>query len=102
MSKPISFEGASDDLAYVIVDGRPDEYDAYDGAQLHIVSRAGQLQIDLDLNRESGCWAISASQTDETHAFPKWPITITQSPDCGYSTRLTVTAPDDARVVITK
>ncbi|WP_052062023.1 hypothetical protein [Rhodococcoides fascians] len=102
-TKPISFEGASDDIAYVTVDGRPDEYDAYEGAnaQFHIISRSGQMQVTVALDDNSGCWGITVGQTDEAHPLPSWPVNVVQSKDTDYSSRLTVTAPHDAVLVVT-
>lgn len=101
MSKLISFEGASDDLAYVIENGRPEEYDAYNGhTQFHIISREGQLQVTVALDADSGCWGITVGQTDEAHPLPNWPLAIEQSRDTDYSARLTITAPDSATLVV--
>ncbi|MGW5267171.1 hypothetical protein ACWEQ4_00835 [Rhodococcus sp. NPDC003994] len=102
MSQCITFEGASDDIAIVIVDGAVEEYDAYHGAQFHLVARTGRLQITLDLNDESGCWSIGIGQTDDAHPVAAWPIAVAPSPDCDHSARVTITAPADARLVQTR
>lgn len=100
MTKLISFEGASDDIALVVVDGTPEEYDAYSGAQFHIVSRTGQMQVNVDLDDNSGCWMIGLGQTDEAHPMPDWPVSQAQSTDADYSARVSISAPDDAHLVV--
>ncbi|SLG39789.1 Uncharacterised protein [Mycobacteroides abscessus subsp. abscessus] len=99
MTTLISFEGASDDLALVIIDGVPEEYDAYHGAQFHIVSRHGQMQVTLDLDDKSGCWSIGLGPTSEIHPMPDWPVTMSASKDFDYTPRITITAPADAELV---
>ncbi|AVP71290.1 hypothetical protein [Prescottella equi] len=101
-SQLFSFEGASDDTAVVIVDGTPSEYDAYNGAQFHLLSKHGQMQVSLDLDNDSGCWMVAVGQTSEAHPVPSWPIALEQSKDCDYAVRVTITAPADAQVVMTR
>ncbi|NKZ84614.1 hypothetical protein GS982_20695, partial [Rhodococcus hoagii] len=62
-NKLFSFEGASDDTAVVIVDGAPKECDAYNGAQFHLLSKHGQMQLSLHLDDDSGCWMVAVGQT---------------------------------------
>ena len=97
----ISFEGADDDTALVITDGIPEAYDAYNGAQFHIVSRQGQIQVTLDIEDNSGCWDVAVGPTDEAHPVPVWArnVVVEQSPDSDYSPRVTFTAPIDANLV---
>ncbi|MBM4469860.1 hypothetical protein GS982_19890 [Rhodococcus hoagii] len=101
-NKLFSFEGASDDTAVVIVDGAPKECDAYNGAQFHLLSKHGQMQLSLHLDDDSGCWMVAVGQTSEAHPVPNWPIALEQSKDSDYAVRLTVTAPADAEVVMTR
>lgn len=101
MSRTITFEGASDDLAYVVDDGTEEEYQAYDGAQFRLSSTQGQMQVTVNVDHDSGCWHISAGQTDEAHPLPGWPVKLEQSPDTAYSTRLTIDAPTDTELVQT-
>jgi hypothetical protein len=99
-----SFEGASDDIALVIIDGVPAEYDAYDGAQFHIVSRQGQVQVTLEIDDDSGCWSVALGQTSTAYPIPKWAreAILEQSPDSDAATRITLTAPADAELVVTR
>lgn len=101
MTRTYMFEGVDDDLVLVHDDGEPDKLDAYDGAQFHLVAHAGQMQVAVNIDTDSGCWHIATGQTDEVHPLPAWPVTIEQSPDSGYSARLTVEAPADAELVRT-
>jgi hypothetical protein len=98
MTRTITFEGASDDLVYVNDDGDVEEYQAYDGAQFHLVSSAGQMQVTVKVDDASGCWTPAPGQTSEAFHAPGWPIKLDQAPDCEYSARLTVEAPSDTEV----
>lgn len=100
MSQTISFEGYSDDIAAVTTDGTSREYDAYDGAQFHLISREGQMQVSVTADPNSGCWHVVIGQTDEVHPLPTWPLYAKQSCVCQYSASLTVEAPDDTELVV--
>lgn len=99
MTTLYSFEGAADDTAVVIVDGEPSDYDAYNGAQFHLINRHGRMQITLDVDDNSGCWEIGLGQTSEAHPMPDWPVAVCQSPEDDHSARVTITTPAGTELV---
>jgi hypothetical protein len=98
----ISFEGSGDDTVRVIIDGTPTEFEAYnaeEGAQFHVVSRSGQMQVTVRADPNSDCWGVEVGQTSDVYPNPGWETKLEQSPDCDFATRVTITAPTDAELV---
>ncbi|WP_280273401.1 hypothetical protein [Nocardia wallacei] len=98
-----SFSGKNDDTAVVVTaddfEGRRDEFDAYSGAQFHIVSATGELRVRLDDDPDTGCWNIAVGPTNETRPVPAWPITLGPATDNDHTGRLTIEAPADATLI---
>ncbi len=96
------FFGQDDDTAVVITaddfEGRRDEFDAYNGARFHIRSRAGELQVRLDADSDTGCWNIAVGPTNETRPVPDWPIGIGPA-STDHTGQLVIDAPADATLI---
>lgn len=102
----VTFSGASDDL--VEVDGckGADEFNCYQSGSgpIHWV---GELRWGDDSLRVialyDGMWSFAVARTPDGHDgdgldLPEWSVSITNSSECAYSTRLAVEAPADVRL----
>jgi len=99
----LAFYGASDDLFEIegTSKGEPDEVGCFmekaiaqiitpDGEGLHVVAQYAPGDV--------ACWSIGLMQLDEDKPIPDWPMRWKAQ---GYSVRLEIDAPDDARVSMT-
>jgi len=97
-----TFHGQDDDIAFVeTADDSAtlaETYDAYNGAQFHIVSTAGRLRVCLDDDADTGCWNVSLGPANGANPVPDWPITIGAASG-ELSARLTVETPVDALLI---
>ena len=101
MSRQIEFYGSSDDLFEI--DGsrgsEPDEIGCFDRpAAVRVSTEREGLVVVANYAPISGlgCWTIGISPIDEDIPLPSWPMTWRTE---GYSTLLTLEAPDDALIV---
>ena len=97
------FSGASDDAVEVDNEGGwlREEYACYD-EQWTAVLTDPDTGIGLVVSGEyvrDGVWRFGVNQVNEEMALPSWPITIDQAPDAPYSVRLTVDAPEAAKLI---
>jgi hypothetical protein len=101
----IRIYGAFDDT--VIINGcqGADEFTVYGSVDMGPVMWRGDfiapggaevLQVHA-LFTPDGCWHFSVGQALDDESLPSWPITITQHEN-GYSTLLTIEAPDGVRL----
>lgn len=93
MTVNVTFYGASDDL--IEVDGCPgaDEFNRISGNWSGILaSGTDQMAVHVDY-RPPGVWSVGASQVDEGHPVPDWPVRFDEAHD--YSVRMTVGCPGD-------
>ncbi|WP_297625260.1 hypothetical protein [Nocardia sp.] len=97
-----TFYGQDDDIAFVETTDDfnclTETYDAYNGAQFHIVSTAGQLRICIGDDDDTGCWNIALGPVNGANPVPAWPITLGAA-NGELSATLTVEAPADARLI---
>ncbi|WP_067565901.1 hypothetical protein [Nocardia acidivorans] len=97
-----TFYGQDDDVAFVETNDEfaslTETYDAYNGAQFHIVSTAGQLRVCLGDDDDTGCWNIALGPVSGANPVPAWPITLGAA-NGELSATITVDAPADARLI---
>lgn len=91
MTKKLEFYGHSDD---VFVAGGDEFY----SSEVLVTSSVGDLIVSA-YYLDNACWAIGIAPADEDKEMPSWPISYRQS-KYGYSTVLTIEAPDDAKVTV--
>jgi hypothetical protein len=98
----LAFYGASDDLFEIEGSGKgePDEVGCFnstataqiltlDGDGLHVVAKYAPSEV--------ACWMIGLMQLDEGKPLPDWPMRWKAE---GYSVRLEIDAPDDAKITM--
>lgn len=89
--------GASDDLVEVEGCSGGDEFTHYNAGIWRgdlVAPDGGSLRLHIFYD---GCWHVAVGQVDEEFNFPNWPISFRQEA-AGYSTVLTVEAPDGTRL----
>lgn len=95
MTALFSFNGASDDLVEVDTPGGPDEFSSIKGHWVGLLRSPDDKSVLVVARFEHvGCWSMALCQTDENEPVPQWIYTLDSAPDCEYSVRLRVEAPD--------
>lgn len=102
--RQLTFYGASDDLFEIrgSVGEEPDEVGCGDSPAIaKIEASDGSMCVVAHYAPADllACWSIGISPAGEDAPIPSWPISCKLS-DNGYSTEMTITVPDDAKVSI--
>lgn len=98
--KELRFYGASDDLFECEGDIR-EEIGCFDSVgKYHLKSTEGEVLV-IGQYLDSGLWSVGIAPADEGVAIPDWPVSYSIY-EHGYSTLLTIQAPDDIEIASTK
>jgi len=106
MSRTLQFYGASDDLFEIegTRAGEPDEIGCFERiAAVKVANDHAGLFVAALYNPPKrpdglpGCWTIGICPLEEDVPLPDWPMRWELASN-GYSTKLTLEAPDDVRV----
>lgn len=97
----LTLRGFSDDTVEYELDDLADEiYDPSGSLMLRVEAPDGQAMRIWAVYKDD-VWAFAALQVAEDVPLPDWEIRVDQSPDCLYSTRVTMIVPEGTAVWLT-